>query len=234
MGCRSLVPGGRRAVAARALATAGLIGLSSIVGLSGIGSSSLAAGADPPPRLLVESTATLELTDLESRFTAVANQVAPSVVAISAAVGAVDSDDALRSTTLNGQKLDSVLQHITRTVGTGFVIDADGYILTNEHVIADASQVWITTDDRKVYPAIVIGSDPRADLAVLKAPVHGMVPVRFADAPSVHRGMWTIALGNPYGLASAGEMSMSVGVVSAVDRSRCQSSRHRRTVSTRT
>src|SRR5438552_17432764 len=63
---------------------------------------------------------TLELTNLQKRFQSVADKVAPSVVAISAAVAPVDSDDALRSDDLNVQKLDAILDHVTRTVGTGF------------------------------------------------------------------------------------------------------------------
>jgi serine protease Do len=112
-----------------------------------------------------------------------------------------------------------MLDRVTRTVGTGFFVDADGYIVTNEHVVGDAEQLWITTDDRKVYPAVVVGSDPRADLAVLKIPATGMQVAKFAKPDAVCRGAWTIALGNPYGLAGTGEMAMSVGVVSALDRS---------------
>lgn len=145
--------------------------------------------------------------------------MAPSVVAISAAIAPVDADDALRSEDLNAQKLDTILARVTRTVGTGFVIDANGFILTNEHVVCDAKQIWVTTDDQKVYPAIVVGSDPRSDLAVLKIPVDKLKVVTFAPIGQIRRGEWTIVLGNPYGLAGFGEMSMSVGVVSAVDRS---------------
>ena len=141
--------------------------------------------------------------------------MAPSVVAISAAVAPVDADDALRSEDLNAQKLDAILTHVTRTVGTGFVIDAGGFILTNEHVVGDAKQIWVTTDDQKVYPAIVVGSDPRSDLAVLKIPADKLKPVKFAQVGQIRRGEWTITLGNPFGLAGFGEMSMSVGVVSA-------------------
>src|SRR5689334_21566490 len=65
---------------------------------------------------------TVELADLQQRFTAVADHVAPSVVAISASVCAVDSDDAVRSEELNGQRLQSILDRVTRTVGTGMVI----------------------------------------------------------------------------------------------------------------
>src|SRR5437588_12443103 len=110
---------------------------------------------------------TLELAGLQSRFEAISRKVAPSVVSISAACSTVDNTDTLRTDTLNHEKLEGILERTTRMVGTGFIIDRDGYILTNEHVVGEAESVWVTTDDRKVYPAIVVGSDPRADLAVL-------------------------------------------------------------------
>ena len=169
----------------------------------------------------VQAVSTLDLTGLESQFGTVADRVAPCVVAISASCTPVDGagDDALRHEALNPQKLDAFLSKTTRTVGTGFFVDSDGYILTNEHVICEAEQLWVTTDDRRVYPAIVIGSDPRADLAVLKIPASGMPVVKMAKPGAVKRGQWTIAIGNPYGMAAEGEMAMSVGVVSATERS---------------
>jgi S1-C subfamily serine protease len=190
----------------------------------------LARAAQPQENASAASTAsthvrsavgseTVQLADLQRRFSVVADNVAPSVVAISASVSAVDGDETVRSDELNGQRLQAILDRVTRTVGTGMVIDPDGYILTNEHVVAESEQLWVTTDDRKVYPAIVVGSDPRSDLAVLKIPATNLPTVTFAQPDTVRRGQWTIALGNPYGLAVAGEMAMSVGVVSALDRS---------------
>ena len=170
--------------------------------------------AQPP-----DGRGTIQLAQLQHQFEAVARDASRSVVAISASLTSVDSDDALRSDSLNGDKLGAILDRTTRTVGTGFFIDPDGYILTNEHVIAEAGMMWVTTDDKRVYPAIVVGTDPRCDLAVLKIPARDVPAVKFAKPGSVHRGMWTIAIGNPYGLAELGEMSMSVGIVSAVDRS---------------
>ncbi|HEX3355450.1 MAG TPA: trypsin-like peptidase domain-containing protein [Tepidisphaeraceae bacterium] len=166
-----------------------------------------------------QPTDTLQLADLQNAFESVARDAAPSVVAISAAVSTIDADDVVRSDDLNPQKLSTMLDRVTRTVGTGFFVDSSGYIVTNEHVIADAQQLWVTTDDRKIYPAIVVGSDPRADLAVLKIPAKDVPVVKFAKPDSVKRGEWTIAIGNPYGLAGAGDMAMSVGVVSALNRS---------------
>src|SRR5438270_11954648 len=147
---------------------------------------------------------TLELAGLEKKFEAVSRKVAPCVVSISAACSPVDSNESLRSTSLNHEKLESILERTTRMVGTGFIIDADGYVLTNEHVVGEAESVWITTDDRKVYPAIVVGSDPRADLAVLKIPARNLTAVKFAAYNNVQRGQLSIPMGHPYGLATEG------------------------------
>jgi S1-C subfamily serine protease len=166
---------------------------------------------------LVDSSETIELAGLQDQFESIAKRVMPSVVAISASVSAADTEEAVHSDSLNPEKLENILDRTTRTVGTGFVIDADGYILTNEHVIGDAEQIWITTDQRKIYPAIVVGSDPRADIAVLKVPAR-LQPVTFAKPETLRRGQWNIAIGNPYGLATEGEMCMSVGEISALDR----------------
>lgn len=159
-----------------------------------------------------------DAADLEQRFQEVAKRISPSVVAISATESTVDTEATLRSDDLNPDKLASMLETVDRTVGTGFVVDADGYIVTNDHVIEGAEQLWVTTDAHKVYPAIVVASDPRADLAVLKVPGNNLPVVKFASVPA-RRGQWTIAIGNPYGMAGGGEMSVSVGVVSALDRS---------------
>ncbi|HYE17624.1 MAG TPA: trypsin-like peptidase domain-containing protein [Tepidisphaeraceae bacterium] len=204
------------------------------VALLGIGAMSLScgrapfapaarqAGASDRPVLAADAGDPADaspLAGLEAKFESLATRLAPSVVAISASTQVLDADDLLRADELNPEKLETLLDRTTRMVGTGLVIDADGYILTNEHVIGEAENVWVTTDAGKVYPALVVGTDPRQDLAVLKIPATGMRPVTFAtpDAP-LARGQWAIALGNPYGLATAGNQALSVGVVSAIDR----------------
>ncbi|MBV8781728.1 MAG: trypsin-like peptidase domain-containing protein [Phycisphaerae bacterium] len=161
---------------------------------------------------------TPEVVRLQASFQSVADRVSPSVVAISVSLAPAEDDAVLRRDEMNPEKLEDQLDRATRTVGTGMILSADGYILTNEHVISQGQQLWITTDDRQVYPALVVGSDPRADLAVLKIPANGLHPITFG-AEAVRRGQWTIAIGNPFGLAEAGEMAMSVGVVSATERS---------------
>src|SRR5687767_6663671 len=170
------------------------------------------AGGISSPRPAIAAESTIDLVGLQDQFAALATRLAPSVVAISSACDPVQVDNALRSEDLTYAKVDDILGRTTRMVGTGFFIDADGYILTNEHVVGDTEALWVTTDDRTVYPAIVVGSDPRHDLAVLKIAKANCPVVRFAaPGANLHRGQWTIALGNPYGYAGEGEMSMSVG-----------------------
>src|SRR5687767_5370276 len=171
------------------------------------------------PQSATAADKTIDLVGLQGQFESLAARLAPSVVAISSACDPVQADNALRSEDLTFAKVDDILNRTTRMVGTGFFIDNDGYILTNEHVVGDSEQLWVTTDDRTVYPAIVVGSDPRTDLAVLKIARTDTPPVTFATSGGLRRGQWTIALGNPYGYAGEGEMGMSVGVVSGTGRS---------------
>ncbi len=94
--------------------------------------------------------------------------------------------------------------------GSGFFISADGYIVTNNHVVEHASKVTITTDGGKTLTAKVIGTDPKTDLALLKAEGTDFPAVRFAShAPRV--GDWVIAVGNPFGLGG----TVTAGIVSA-------------------
>jgi S1-C subfamily serine protease len=167
----------------------------------------------------IDAAETFDLPALQSKFQAIAKQVAPAVVAISAAETASTSADTQRTDDMSSKKLEDLLDRTTRTVGTGFIFDADGFILTNEHVIEESQQYWVTTDDHKIYPAIVVGADPRADLAVLKIPASRLPTARFSHAATLDRGQWAVTLGNPYGLATEGGMALSVGVISAVDRS---------------
>ena len=180
-----------------------------------------AAPASPKPSdnpENIDPADTFDLNGLQSKFQQIAHNVAPTVVAISAAETASTSDETQRSEDMNAKKLEDVLDKTTRTVGTGFIFDSDGFILTNEHVIEESQQYWVTTDDHKVYPAIVVGADPRADLAVLKIPASKLPVARSPQSGLPTRGQWAITLGNPYGLATEGEMALSVGVISAVDR----------------
>jgi serine protease Do len=95
--------------------------------------------------------------------------------------------------------------------GSGFFISADGYAVTNNHVVDKAENVQVTTDDGKTFPAKVIGTDPRSDLALIKVEGRGDFPfVRFAEGtPRI--GDWVLAVGNPFGLGG----TVTAGIVSA-------------------
>jgi S1-C subfamily serine protease len=96
--------------------------------------------------------------------------------------------------------------------GSGFVIDKDGHILTNYHVVADARQVEVTLHNHKRYKATVIGTDPAHDLAVIQIKAPALVPAVLGDSRSLQVGQKVYAIGNPFGLAG----TMTRGIVSSI------------------
>src|SRR5215470_6292488 len=96
--------------------------------------------------------------------------------------------------------------------GSGFVIDKEGHILTNYHVIADARQVEVTMHNRKKFRATVIGSDPAHDLAVIQINAPNLTPAVLGDSRNLQVGQKVYAIGNPFGLAG----TMTRGIVSSI------------------
>jgi S1-C subfamily serine protease len=96
--------------------------------------------------------------------------------------------------------------------GSGFVIDKEGHILTNYHVIADARQVEVTMHNRKKYKATVVGTDPPHDLAVILIKAPDLVPAVLGDSRNLQVGQKVYAIGNPFGLAG----TMTRGIVSSI------------------
>jgi S1-C subfamily serine protease len=96
--------------------------------------------------------------------------------------------------------------------GSGFVIDKEGHILTNYHVIADARQVEVTLHNRKKYKATVIGTDPAHDLAVIQIKAPELVPAILGDSRNLQVGQKVYAIGNPFGLSG----TMTRGIVSSI------------------
>lgn len=102
-----------------------------------------------------------------------------------------------------------------RGMGSGFIISADGYVLTNHHVVADASEVKVKLGDRREFTAKVVGSDQQYDVALLKIEGSNLPTVRIGDSNTLKPGQWVVAIGSPFGL----DHSVTAGVVSAVGRS---------------
>lgn len=100
-------------------------------------------------------------------------------------------------------------------VGSGFLISNDGYVITNNHVVAGADQIQVTLNDRRVFDAAVIGLDEPSDIALLKIESTRLPFVEFGDSEAVRVGDWVLAIGSPFGL----EFSAAAGIVSAKGRS---------------
>ena len=98
-----------------------------------------------------------------------------------------------------------------RGVGSGFVLSADGYVMTNAHVIDGADEVYVTLTDKREFKAKVIGADKRTDVAVVKIEAAGLPAVRIGEVGRLKVGEWVMAIGTPFGL----ENTVTSGIVSA-------------------
>jgi Do/DeqQ family serine protease len=107
-------------------------------------------------------------------------------------------------------------ERMTQSLGSGVIVDAKkGYVLTNHHVIASADQIAVTLRDGRELEAKLVGSDPDADIAVIKIPAEGLVAVPWGDSDSLRVGDFVVAIGNPFGLGQ----TVTSGIVSALGRS---------------
>jgi serine protease Do len=102
----------------------------------------------------------------------------------------------------------------TQSLGSGFIIDADGYVVTNNHVVKDAEEIIVRLSDRRELPAEVVGTDPRSDVALLKVKADKLPVVKIGKSETLKVGEWVMAIGTPFGF----DHSVSVGVVSAIGR----------------
>ena len=166
---------------------------------------------------------------MQKAFVDVARQLKLSVVNIrverTSSAGSVwpDSDDSSPGDAeeffkrfFQGPRFNRPEKFKIQGAGSGVVIAAEGVILTNNHVVKDATKITVKMHDEKEYDAEVIGQDPQTDLAVIKVKADASLKVaEFANSDAVEVGQWCIAVGNPLGL----EQTVTVGVVSALGRS---------------
>ena len=103
----------------------------------------------------------------------------------------------------------------SRSLGSGFIVSADGYILTNAHVVDSADEITVRLTDKREFKAKVIGADKRTDLAVIRIEAANLPVVRFGDANKLKVGEWVVAIGSPFGF----DNSVTAGIVSAKGRS---------------
>jgi serine protease Do len=158
------------------------------------------AGALPPPPLPGGQAAPLS-------FAPIARHADPSVVTINTFGEEVEPSPFFAGRARRRE---------TKGLGTGFVVDKDGIVLTNNHVIENADQIRVKLSNDKEYPAHVVGRDARTDVAVIKIEERGLTPLALGDSDGLEVGDWVVAIGNPFGLSH----TVSAGIVSAKGRSR--------------
>lgn len=113
---------------------------------------------------------------------------------------------------------DRYYQEKIENLGSGFIISEDGFIVTNDHVVGRGGEIMINTSEGQQYEARLIGQDYLSDIALLKVDNHTFPYTELGSSSNLLIGEWTIALGNPFGLFKRNKPSVTVGVVSAVDR----------------
>lgn len=118
-----------------------------------------------------------------------------------------------------GRQRSRVRERQIQSMGSGFVISSDGFIVTNDHVAGDATAITVAFPDGRTYQAGLVGSDEASDLALIKIDTDDPLPfLTFTDTSGPIVGEWSIALGNPFGLFEASDPTVTVGVVSATGR----------------
>lgn len=167
---------------------------------------------------LLSATATVQARGVPDSFAGVARTAKPAVVNISTtrlvrSQGTGDpAEDFFRQ--FFGEGLPQRLQK-QQSLGSGFIISEDGYIVTNAHVVQQANEISVKLSSGEEYSAKVVGTDPKTDVALIKIQPKGSAPVvKFGDSEVLEVGDWVVAIGNPFGLAE----TVTAGIVSAKGR----------------
>jgi serine protease Do len=167
------------------------------------------------------------LNDQSNAFVSIAEHVTPAVVSIQTERDPRAASGSPRQrggrTVPPGledffEQFDPRRQDPVESSGSGFLVSKDGYILTNNHVVADADRVTVTLTDRRIFKAKVVGRDPTTDVAVIKIDGGEFPVVEIGDDAGLRVGEWVLAIGNPLGL----DFTVTAGIVSAKGRGGAQ------------
>ena len=158
---------------------------------------------------------------LSKSFAEITKKVEPAVVSIDTKV--TSPQTTAKVSPSPGEKDDDIMDFLRRQmaqrpvygVGSGFIVDKSGYILTNAHVIAGASRITVKLDSGEEYPGTVLGSDDETDLAVVKIDAKKDLPfLTFGDSDKAEVGDWVLAIGSPFGLTK----TVTAGIISQTRR----------------
>ena len=145
-------------------------------------------------------------------FSDLAAQVSPAVVSVTVRERANAMQDAEGPEGMPGMMMPNAPHRVVMARGSGFIIDSDGTIVTNNHVVKGAEKVSVTLSDGTELPAKIVGRDARTDLAVIKVDAgHELPALRLGNSDDVKPGQWVLAVGNPFGLGG----TVTAGIVSA-------------------
>ena len=114
-----------------------------------------------------------------------------------------------------GMQGDNQPEQMEHGIGSGVIVSPDGYIVTNQHVVDSSTQIKVTLNDRRVFPAKLVGVDKLNDIAVIKIDAHDLPSVAWGDSTKLHPGQTVLAFGSPFGYF---QFSVTRGIVSAIDR----------------
>src|SRR5437764_912529 len=170
-----------------------------------------AVAATPIPQPSVKATA-----DLGDAFVGIADHVRPEVVFIRSQHVERAQDQRLPPGFEDFFPNLRRRPQVEQGSGSGFIVSADGYILTNNHVVAGADKVTVKLYDKREFTAKVVGTDPNTDVAVIKIDMRGLPTVQFGNSDSTRVGEWALAIGNPLGEAFS--FTVTAGIVSAKGR----------------
>jgi serine protease Do len=156
------------------------------------------------------------LNEQSAAFVAIAEKVTPGVVSIQTRQTPRQRSQLPRGLERFFDQFDLPRNPIPREgSGSGFIVSSDGYILTNNHVVADAEKVTVALQDKRVFEAEVIGRDPSTDVAVIKIDAKNLPTLTLGNDENVRVGEWVLAIGNPLAL----DFTVTAGIVSAKHRS---------------
>lgn len=165
-----------------------------------------------------ESQATIaQMEKFSEAFAAVASEVNPGVVAVikkrDVLVGVRRSTgDPFFDYLFGGRQYRQ--EQRQQSLGSGVIVSRDGYILTNNHVVAEADSIEVELGDGRTFGAMLVGTDPQSDVAVLKIDGRDLPALKMGDSDKLKVGSWVLAIGNPYGLRH----TVTYGIVSAIGR----------------